>query len=280
MLAILSAALVTTPLVAQAQTEHLVDNSGSEMIVTTWTGGEAPWGSILLVPGWGGGPSDVLGIAHDLSQNGVEVFVLCPRGWHQSQGEASFTNALEDIGAALRWVRERAVHDVTLVGHSFGGGMALAYAARDPSVHRIVSVAGTDHGQLVRQYMSDPEFAAILEPILKSTAAPDGPIRFDVSATLQELKDGQGVLDLRENAALLADRAILMFGGWEDVNTTVDDYLLPLYRALREAGASDVTFLVYHTDHGFGNVRARLYRDLMEWLARRSTTAEEARGEK
>jgi hypothetical protein len=39
-----------------------------------------------------------------------------------------------------------------------------------------------------------------------------------------------------------------------------------LYRALKDAGADKVTFLVYHTDHGFGSVRQRLASDIAEWL--------------
>lgn len=98
--------------------------------------------------------------------------------------------------------------------------------------------------------------------------AADGPIRFDVDATLRELTEGQAIYGLRENACKLADCSVLMFGGWEDVNTTVDDYLFPLYRALRSSGATDVTFTVFHTDHGFGNVRPELYTQIRDWLVR------------
>jgi hypothetical protein len=76
------------------------------------------------------------------------------------------------------------------------------------------------------------------------------------------------VYGLRENAAKLADRSILLIGGWEDVEVTIDQYLLPLYRALRGAGAAKVTFLVYHTDHDFSNVRQRLASDIAGWLLR------------
>ncbi len=267
-LAFVSAILtaVATPLAAQVR--ERIDSHGSQIVVTSWIPESDVVASILLVPGWGGGPTDVLGMAQFLSDHGVEAFVLAPRGWHDSEGEASFSNALEDIGSALTWVRKRATREVVLGGHSFGGGMVLAYAAQDPSVREIISVAGTDHGQLIRQYLSDPDFAAMLEPILASTAAPEGEIRFDVESTLQELVEGQAVFGLRENAGALADRSILMFGGWEDRNTTVDDYLLPLYRALRSSGATDVTFRVFHTDHGFGNVRKELYAEILDWLVR------------
>lgn len=256
----------TTPVAAQVRDR--IESHGSDVVVTSWIPEADPVASVLLIPGWGGGPNDVLGTASFLSTHGVEVFVLTPRGWHDSEGEASFSNAIEDIGAALQWVRQRATNRVAIGGHSFGGGMALAYAAQDSSVGEIISIAGTDHGQLIRQYLSDSDFAAMLEPILSSTAAPEGPIRFDVDSTLQELIAGQNVFGLRENATPLADRAILMFGGWEDRNTTVDEYLLPLYRALGAAGANDVTFRVFHTDHGFGNVREELHNQILAWLVR------------
>ena len=253
---------------AEAQVTERINSHGSEIIVTSWIPNSETVAAVLLVPGWGGGPGDVLGIAGFLSANGVEVFVLTPRGWHESEGEASFHNALDDIETALTWARKRAGHDIVIGGHSFGGGMSLAYAARDPSVRQVISVGGTDHGQLIRQYESDPSFAEILDPILAGTAAPEGPIRFSVEASLRELAEGQAIFGLRENAESLGDRSVLMFGGWEDVHTTVDDYLLPLYRSLKAAGASDVKFVVFHTNHGFGNVRESLYQEILGWLQR------------
>jgi fermentation-respiration switch protein FrsA (DUF1100 family) len=146
--------------------------------------------------------------------------------------------------------------------------MSLAYAARDSSVARVFSVAGTDHAQFIRHYQADPEFAAMVNRLLASSAAPSGPIRFDVDSTLEELRRGQEVYGLLENASRLADRSILLIGGWEDVNVTIDDTLLPLYRALRAAGAEDVTFKTYGAKHSFTTVREQLHRDLIEWIRR------------
>lgn len=42
--------------------------------------------------------------------------------------------------------------------------------------------------------------------------------------------------------------------------------MLPLYRDLQEAGADDVTFLVYHDNHGFARVRERIANDIRNWL--------------
>jgi hypothetical protein len=101
-----------------------------------------------------------------------------------------------------------------------------------------------------------------------SLKAPVGPVQFDYDADLKALVENQDVYGLRENAANLADRSILLFGGWEDQGPTIDQYQLPLYRALKSAGAEKVTFIVYHTDHSFGNVRQRLATDIVEWILR------------
>jgi len=146
--------------------------------------------------------------------------------------------------------------------------MSLAYAAQDETVRRVFSIAGTDHGQFIRQYQTDDAFASMVDQILTSSAAPAGPIRFDVAHGLSEMAEGQDVYGLLENAEALADRSVLLVGGWEDVNVTVDDTLLPLYRALASAGSEDVRFDVYHADHSFTAVRADLHSDLLTWLAR------------
>lgn len=254
-----------------AQSTIPVESNGSQIFLTVWSTGENPSETILLLPGWGGGPTDVLGIGNALSTEGIPVVVLSPRGWHDSEGVAGFANGFEDIRAALAWVRNSNRTDlkpskIILGGHSWGGGMSLAYAAQDTTISRVFSVAGTDHAILIRNYQTDKNLAEIVDRILTSTKAPEGPIRFDVQETLNELKTGQKMFGIIENAGNLADRSILIFGGWEDANTTIDDFLLPNYRALKAAGANDITFKTYHDNHGFGTVREQLYTDLVLWI--------------
>lgn len=256
-----------------AQSTITIESGGSQIVLTIREAGENPTATVLLVPGWGGGPTDVLGIGKALSSEGISAVILTPRGWHVSEGTYSFAKAFEDIKAALNWIRNSKRSDINsnnviLGGHSWGGGMSLAYAAQDTMVKRIFSVAGTDHGILIRKYLSDEKYAARIDGLLASTAAPEGPIRFDVKKSLNELAEGQEIYGIMENAARLADRSILIFGGWEDTNTTIDEYLLPDYRAFKAAGAEDITFKTYHDNHGFGSVRNELYSDLISWLKR------------
>lgn len=238
--------------------------------------GPAPATTLLLVPGWPGNPQDVLGLGALLAGQGVNVLVFNPRGLHNSEGIASFANTLEDIGAAWRWlqlpdVQQRFKIDtarLALGGHSYGGGMAMAYAARDPGVRRVISIAGNDHAEFIREFGRNAAFAETIRRVLLATRAPKGPARFDLEADLRDLVEHQDVYGLVENAPNLAARSILLIGGWDDAQVTVDQYLLPLYRALKRAGAPDVTFLAYHDDHAFSQVRERLATDIRSWLRR------------
>jgi pimeloyl-ACP methyl ester carboxylesterase len=241
------------------------------------SGQKAPAPTLLLLHGWPGSADDVLGLGALLSREGMTAVTFNPRGMHGSEGTASFAHALEDIGAALEWLRAPEVSKkfgvdtsrIVLAGHSWGGGLGLAYAARDKSVRRIVSIAPNDHGEFVREYRRNAARAAAIDKMVAETTGPAGPVRFDPKANgIAELSSHMDVYGLRENASRLADRDILIVGGWEDEAATVEQYLLPFYRALKRAGAAHVTFLVYHDGHNFVGVRERLASDIREWVLR------------
>lgn len=230
--------------------------------------------TLFLLPGWPGNPEDVLGMGARLSGKGINVLMVNPRGMHESEGITTFAGALEDIGACLRWLVSDSIAEqfqinpaeISLGGYSWGGGMAMAYTAKDPDVSRVISIAGTDHGEFIREFHRNEEMATEIRAMLLSTRAPEGPIRFDFEFTLRELTEGQDTYGLRENAGQLSDRRILMIGGWGDTGITVEQHLLPLYRELTALGAEDVTFLVYHDDHGFGQVREQMGSDIAAWI--------------
>jgi dienelactone hydrolase len=253
-------------------------SEGFEMRGRFFPASEAgPRPTLLLIPGYPGNPDDVLGMGARLSREGINVLMVNPRGTHGSEGTFTFAGSLRDIGAAFRWLQTPEVTErynidtanVFLGGYSFGGGMSLAYAATDPSAQRLISIAGNDHGEFIREYQRNQPFAKAMNEMLRSTQAPEGPVRFDLEATLTELAEDQEVYGLRENAPRLSDRSILLIGGWSDTGVTVDRVLLPFYRALEEHGAHDVTFLVYHDDHSFARVRDKLAADIAEWIEER-----------
>jgi len=235
-----------------------------------------PLPTLLLVPGWPGGTRDVLGLGRALVGHEINVLIFNPRGMHQSSGITSFAGALEDIAAAFDWLHSVDVirrfnvdtTSLTVAGHSFGGGMALIYAARNARVRRLISIAGTDHSVLITEFERNPQFASTFREALRSTQHPAGPVRFDLETILTELSRDRQVYGFRENAARLQDRSILLLGGWDDVNTPIEAHLLPLYRALKASGADNVEFIVYRDDHSFERVRADLATKIREWMVR------------
>jgi len=268
--------VISNPCSAQGDPNRvLIESSGFKLAAHIFTGiAASPRLTVILVPGWSGGKKDVLGLGSGMSQAGINVIIFAPRGWHDSEGISTFPNGLKDIGAVWKWCQksenlERYGIDrdrLVLGGYSWGGGMSLIYAATDSSVQRVFSISGTDHGQLIRHYQQDEHFSKMLVKSLASTKAPEGPVRFEPLDDLRELAENQDVYGLIENASNLSNRSILLIGGWEDVSVTIDNMLLPFYRALKSAGTTDVTFMVYHATHGFGTVRDRLTKDLCRWI--------------
>ncbi|NOR18232.1 alpha/beta fold hydrolase, partial [candidate division WOR-3 bacterium] len=236
--------------------------------------GKGPFATVLLLQGFPGNEKDVIGLGQKVSSSGINAFTFNYRGTHKSEGRFSLENTIHDIQAALEYLHKEEIvrefkidtSNIILCGYSYGGGMALTFAANHPEIRRIISVAGTDHGEFIREYLRNESMAEIINDMFDRLKAPEGPARFEGHVALQEIIDNENLYDLRLSAPKLADREILLIGGWDDVNITIENHLLPLYRALRKENAQNVEFIAYHTDHSFVNVRDKLAEDIIKWM--------------
>jgi pimeloyl-ACP methyl ester carboxylesterase len=229
---------------------------------------------VLLIPGWPATGNDVLGLGAALSASGVHVFVLHPRGHEGSGGEAGFANALEDVQVAWDWLaagdggasfgieKDQRI----LAGYSWGGGIAAVFAAEHPSVKRMISIAGSDHGTFIRRFDSDSKYGAMYRDALASTQLPNGPVNFDVEATLEELRVTRARHDLVAISTKLLEKDILIVAGWDDAEVEVEYQVLPFYRALQDGGASAVRMIALQDDHAFRQVRDALHLHVLEWI--------------
>lgn len=233
-----------------------------------------PARTLILLPGFPGGQQDVLGLGQKLASAGVNVFTFNYSGTHKSEGEFSMSNTLTDIRAAYDYLHQsdivRRLHVDTsqfvLGGYSYGGGMGLTYASRHPEIRRIVSIAGTDHGEFAREYLRNPQMAQSMDSLFDKLKTPDGPVNFEGRGLLKKLAADPAPVDLRLSANDLAARDILLVGGWDDAQVTIDHSLLPFYRALKRAGASQLRFVTLQADHSFRNVREELAIELARWI--------------
>lgn len=179
-----------------------------------------------------------------------------------------------DIAAAWKLLEESdhlAVDSdrIVLGGWSYGGGMALTYAATPPEVGAVFSISGTDHAEFMREYRDDSEYRRMIDGIFDEMALPGSQWLLAPGATPKEILEG-GIsvdrYDLVRLAPGLIDRGVLLIGGWDDTNVKIERHLLPLYRNLIFGGSDRATILAFQDDHAFANSREDLADTILAWL--------------
>ena len=209
-----------------------------------------------------------------MAQHSIHTMTFDFRGTLESEGIVTLQNAQEDIQAAITYLqREDVIREykidrrrLILGGISFGGGMALTYAANHPQIKRIFSLAGDDYGEFAREYKRNPEYAAMIDGLFEALRTSSETVRFADYDMIKDLTQNPEPYDLRLNAAALADRDILLIGGWDDSNVTIDHKILPFYRALQEAGAQDVQIVAFQDDHSFEKSGEEIAALIIRWL--------------
>jgi dienelactone hydrolase len=230
--------------------------------------------TVILVRGFPGGEGDDAGMGQQLSQRGVNVLTFNYSGTYRSEGVCTLENNLRDIQAACSYIRQGDVVErfridtsrIILGGYSHGGGMALIYAAAHPEIRRLLSIAGNDFGEFAREYSHNKDMARMLDTAFDKLKAPEGPVRFSGRQVLKDLAARPEPYDLRLSAPRLADRDILLVGGWDDRYVTVEYFVVPFYRALKSASATNVRIIAFSSNHSFRNVREDLAAEIIRWV--------------
>jgi dienelactone hydrolase len=272
--AALALALVPAPGPAWAQspdvTEITFPSNGFAIRGLFFTSAIEPIATLLLLPPGDLDPTHVLDMGGLLPSHGVNVVTFAPRGNHGSEGVPSIAHFIDDIGAALQWLRGDGgkafrvdAERIAIGGYSLGGGLAMAYAIRDSTVRGVVSIAGNDLGEFARRLQGSSAAVAGLRQSLTRRGIPDP------DAFIREILDGEGAFGHTENAPRLAGRAILLIGGWDDATAPIETVVLPFYRSLKRQLESDVTIIAYQDGHAFLRSREEMASDIWAWLALR-----------
>ena len=254
-----------------AQMAELALQSGGERLnaLLYLAAGRGPHGIVVLLHGNPGYERN-LDIAQAIRRAGYSVLFFNYRGSWGSGGTFSRTHAIEDVHAALRWVRSPGTAAryrvdsarVALVGHSMGGWLALMAASADP---RVACVGALDsrnvgaYGLLVqRDRSADSARVAADEWI----TAPGAPYRAEGGggALVAEMKANAERWDATAHALALRDRPILLVGAAFKADQD------SLVAALNRVRARRVTALAWNTDHSFSDRRITLARAVTGWL--------------
>jgi pimeloyl-ACP methyl ester carboxylesterase len=232
--------------------------------------GKGPHPTVLLLHGFPGYERNA-DLAQAARRAGFNVLLFHPRGAWGSQGMYSNAHVMEDVAAALAWLRRPIAADsyrvspdrLILVGHSGGGFHALHAAALDDRIHSVAALAPVDIGRRGEALRDSAAFAAAVhrrESIL-------GPIQaVSARALIQELVDHATEWQLRRLVPVLAHKRILLVAATRDGDVPLTEVYAPLTAALREQKTTGLTTRLLDSDHAFSNNRLELARIVVTWL--------------
>jgi len=253
------AALVGTP----------VESGGARMNGIAYLAeGPGPHPTLILLHGYPGEERN-LDLAQAIRRAGWNVLFFHYRGAWGSEGDFSFSNAIEDVRAAVRlassadFARSHRADPgrVALLGHSMGGFLALTAGSELEAVDCIGAISPANLG--LRAGL-DPEVAAQAAARLDGWS---GPIRGTSGQQLvAEIDANAERFDITRRAPALADRPVLLVAGARDRVTPPAQNHVPMQAALEAAGAARLRTRVLDADHAYSSRRIALARTVVDWL--------------
>ena len=277
---LLAIALLPNTLIGQVVSpiDVIIDNKGVNLKGNFYVvEAEGSFPTVILLQGFTGNDSDVLGLGEQLVQSNINVLTFINSGVAPSEGLFIFKNSFTDVEAVHRFVLKqenisRFKIDTTSIifgGHSYGGGMAMSYAIDHPEVKKVLSIAGNDWGENFQEYVDNPEYKAIIDASMDRRIK-SGRVIFETGGLPSEMAaDGIDKINpslfLKRNADKLAPKKILLICGWDDDVVSIEKYILPLYRALQEK-ESRVTIEAFQDNHGFSSTRKELANTIIHWI--------------
>jgi acylglycerol lipase len=122
---------------------NLRSRDGTELFCREWESFAPAKGTILVIPGLGEQSGRYLHVGDFFQQAGFNVLAIDVRGHGRSGGSPVYAEGydkfLDDVRTAIGLVK---IHPLVVFGHSFGGQLALALAAREePNVVAYVASA-------------------------------------------------------------------------------------------------------------------------------------------
>ena len=252
-----------------------IASGGSRMNgVVYLTAGAEPHPVVIFLHGYPGNEKN-LDLAQAVRHAGYQALYIDYRGMWGSGGTFSFAHALEDTKAVLAWVREPQnaakyhfdSRRIAIVGHSFGGWLALMTAGHEPPSVCVAGLAAWNVGGAALRFPAHPdERASNLEDFRTSTDPAGGPVRSSADDLLNEMITHAQTWDYLSQGQALGDRALLLVAATHD--TPDEDVAMheKMARAVRGAGGHHVTLVRYEDDHPFSSHRRALADLITNWL--------------
>jgi dienelactone hydrolase len=238
--------------------------------------GVEPLPTVILCHGFPGNSTDVLGLGERLMKEGFNALAFNYRGTWESEGLLTTANSLEDVISTIHYVKFSLANrefnvdplSITVIGYSYGGGMALSGSLSDPAVRRVVYIAGGNLSEVGRMMQQSDGFRQAILKMVDQGMSDSGFRGSKAEELFAEVFADMDKYDLVKHAEALSCKDILIIGGWGDQENTIEHHILPLFRALQRHGAKQVQIEIFDADHSFTNVRSQLADRIVSWLKR------------
>ena len=217
--------------------------------------GITPKETVLLVAGYPGNDNN-FDIAQAIRRSGKNVIHFNHRGAWGSQGEYNYSNCLEDIEKLIVYFSQPNVADdlrinpkiFTLLGRSYGGGIALIQGSQIPAVQKIIAISSVNYGVIMEKYHKLEELSGFKKYMKKQVM-----MNTHIDRFLQELLDNKKAYNIITYKEQLAKKKVLLI---EDSDKN-QNWISQLDKT---------EFIVLESDHNFIDKRIELTNLIVDWL--------------
>jgi uncharacterized protein len=228
---------------------------------------------VIFLHGYPGNERN-LDLAQAVRRAGYHTLYVDYRGTWGSGGTFSFAHGLEDTAAVLSWVRSPEnvakyhfdTSRITLVGHSFGGWLALLTAGHEAPGVCVAALAAWNAGWEAKRFGAHAAERAGALDYFRQTTAEGGPIHASADELLSEMTEHATAWDYLTQANGLKNRALLLVAGTRDDASSGVERHTQLADAIHAAGGKLVRIVTLEDDHPFSSHRLALAETLVDWL--------------
>jgi hypothetical protein len=146
--------------------------------------------------------------------------------------------------------------------------MALLGSLNEPTIKRVVYIAGGNLSEVARMMKQSYEFKQAILKMVDQGIFDSGFSSLSAEELFADVFADMDKYDLVKHAEAISNKDVLIIGGWRDQENTIEHHILPLVRALQRHEAKHVQIEILGTDHSFANVRSELADRIVSWLRR------------